>query len=103
MVSESTSNSAASATSGQNRGDPVKRRRVDGAAGARAVVAASGMLGPTPARDELHDLADGRLGPGPFRDLVVVAQHGDAVGEPEDLLQLGGDEDDGHPVLGEVD
>src|SRR3954453_17972552 len=103
MASESTSSSATSATTGQNRLDPVMRRRAEGAAGAAAAVGASGMVGPTPAGDELHDLPHGRLGPRQFGDLVVVAQHGDPVGEPEHLLQLGGDEHDGHAVRGQVD
>src|SRR4051794_32589711 len=91
----STSSSATSASTGQNSVDAVKRRRPERGS--------SAMGGSVPARDELHDLADRRLGPGQLRDLVVVAQHGDPVGEPEDLLQLGGDVHDGHAVLRQVD
>ena len=36
-------------------------------------------------------------------DHAAVAQHADRVAEPEDLLQLGGDEQHRHAVVGESD
>ena len=35
-------------------------------------------------------------------DLLVVLEDDDPLAEPDDLLELGGDEDDGHPAFGEL-
>ena len=35
-------------------------------------------------------------------DLAAVAQHGDAVAEPQHLLQLGGDEQHRHALVGQL-
>ena len=39
---------------------------------------------------------------GQFADLAAVAHHDDALGEPEHLLELGRDEDDGEALLGQL-
>src|SRR6478735_6379315 len=50
------------------------------------------------ARDDLEDVADADVGVGALVDLATVAHDDEAVAEPEDLLELGGDEDHRHPL-----
>src|SRR6478735_5967782 len=50
------------------------------------------------ARDDLEDVADADVVVGPLVDLAPVAHHDESVAEPEDLLELGGDEDHRHPL-----
>src|SRR3954453_9121381 len=54
------------------------------------------------ARDDLEDVADADVVVRPLVDLAAVAHDHEAVAEPEDLLELGGDEDHRHPLGGEL-
>src|SRR5687768_4103010 len=60
------------------------------------------LLGAGLARDDLEDVADRDVVVAPVVDLAAVAHHEQAVAQPEDLLQLGGDEDDGHALAGQL-
>src|SRR6478735_10027703 len=60
------------------------------------------LLGAGLARDDLEDVADREVVVGALVDLAAVPHHDDAVAEPEDLLELRGDEDDGHALAGEL-
>src|SRR5688572_26615419 len=60
------------------------------------------LLGAGLARDDLEDVADREVVVGTLVDLAAVAHDDHAVTEPEDLLQLGGDEHDRHALAGEL-
>src|SRR5689334_8017143 len=89
---------ATSARTGQTSGCRRTRWR-------RVVVSGIGpllLLGAGLARDDLEDVADADVVVGSFVDLAAIAHHDEAVAEPEDLLELGGDEDHRHALGGEV-
>src|SRR3954452_7442864 len=54
------------------------------------------------ARNDLEDVADADAVVGTLVDLAAIAHDDEAVAKPEDLLELGGDEDHRHATSGEV-
>src|SRR3954468_23635143 len=92
-----TSSSRSSASPRQSSWLPRIRWPSVGGASAMGVLLRTGL-----ARDDLQDVADADVVVGPLVDLAAVAHHHEPVAEAQDLLELGGDEDDRHPLPGQV-